>query len=203
MSDLTDYFNEEVEELKTNKFKLLPCPHKTVFYGSSSFRLWHNMNENLGREDIINLGFGGSTLEAANFYFESLVLPFQPKSIVFYGGDNDIGNGDTPQIIHRNFFKFLRKVETHLGSDYPFTFVSIKPSIERAHMITDIQESNRLIQEEIERWTNKHYIDIHYNMLNPDGSVKPELFVEDGLHMNQSGYDIWTKAILQKQNEIF
>ena len=96
MTNISDYFYEEVEELKENKFALLPCPNRTVFYGSSSFRLWNNMEENLNRKDIINLGFGGSTLEAANFYFESLVIPFQPKSIVFYGGDNDIGNGDTP-----------------------------------------------------------------------------------------------------------
>lgn len=203
MTNISDYFYEEVEELKENKFALLPCPNRTVFYGSSSFRLWNNMEENLNRKDIINLGFGGSTLEAANFYFESLVIPFQPKSIVFYGGDNDIGNGDTPEIIAQNLFKFLRKIETHVGSNYPFTFVSIKPSVERAHMIPDIQKSNKLIQNELAKWPNKHYIDIHFEMLNNDGTVREELFIEDGLHMNQLGYDIWTKAILNRADDIF
>jgi lysophospholipase L1-like esterase len=32
-------------------------------------------------------------------------------------------------------------------------------------------------------------------MLDADGNVRKDLFVEDGLHMNKKGYDIWTKVI--------
>jgi hypothetical protein len=30
-----------------------------AFYGSSSFRIWSSMTEDLGSLDVVNLGFGG------------------------------------------------------------------------------------------------------------------------------------------------
>jgi lysophospholipase L1-like esterase len=38
-------------------------------------------------------------------------------------------------------------------------------------------------------------------MLGNDGKPRPELFVEDGLHMNAAGYQIWNeklRPVLQK-----
>jgi lysophospholipase L1-like esterase len=32
-------------------------------------------------------------------------------------------------------------------------------------------------------------------MLDEDGIVMQDIFLEDGLHMNKKGYDIWAKAI--------
>jgi hypothetical protein len=33
-------------------------------------------------------------------------------------------------------------------------------------------------------------------MLEPDGTVKPDIFIQDKLHMNAKGYHIW-QGILQ------
>jgi lysophospholipase L1-like esterase len=32
-------------------------------------------------------------------------------------------------------------------------------------------------------------------MLGADGEPIPELFVRDGLHMTEAGYDIWTRVV--------
>jgi len=32
-------------------------------------------------------------------------------------------------------------------------------------------------------------------MLTDEGKANPDLFVDDGLHMNQKGYEIWTKLV--------
>ena len=39
------------------------------------------------------------------------------------------------------------------------------------------------------------YVDVWTPMLNGIGEPKPEVFIEDGLHMNRTGYDIWTSAV--------
>jgi lysophospholipase L1-like esterase len=34
-------------------------------------------------------------------------------------------------------------------------------------------------------------------MLGENGNVFQDLFIEDGLHMNKKGYDLWAKVISQ------
>jgi hypothetical protein len=39
------------------------------------------------------------------------------------------------------------------------------------------------------------YIDVFTPMLTKDGKPRPELFVEDRLHMNRQGYELWKSII--------
>jgi lysophospholipase L1-like esterase len=40
-------------------------------------------------------------------------------------------------------------------------------------------------------------------MLSEDGSRMPELFIEDGLHMNKKGYKVWTKQVRKSLSKDF
>jgi lysophospholipase L1-like esterase len=40
-------------------------------------------------------------------------------------------------------------------------------------------------------------------MLNQDGTRMPELFIEDGLHMNEKGYEVWTKKVRESLGKKF
>ena len=42
------------------------------------------------------------------------------------------------------------------------------------------------------------FLDVATPMLNEDGSIKDDIFVQDNLHMNAKGYAIWTKVIRPK-----
>lgn len=39
------------------------------------------------------------------------------------------------------------------------------------------------------------FVDVERPMLSADGKPRPELYVEDGLHMSPAGYRIWSAAI--------
>jgi lysophospholipase L1-like esterase len=39
------------------------------------------------------------------------------------------------------------------------------------------------------------FIDVFHLMLGPNGLPRPDIFREDGLHMNAKGYAIWKEAI--------
>jgi lysophospholipase L1-like esterase len=39
-------------------------------------------------------------------------------------------------------------------------------------------------------------------MLNQDGTIRRDIFIEDGLHMNAKGYESWTKVVKDKIIEI-
>ena len=47
------------------------------------------------------------------------------------------------------------------------------------------------------------YINIWDSMLNQDGTRMPELFIEDGLHMNKKGYEVWTKKVRESLGKDF
>ncbi|MCH5599652.1 SGNH/GDSL hydrolase family protein [Niabella ginsengisoli] len=71
----------------------------------------------------------------------------------------------------------------------------MKPSPSRKHLLSKYKEANGLIKEFLKKDKNAKFIDVYSLMLNKDGSVMSEIFVDDNLHMNAKGYAIWKKAM--------
>jgi len=80
--------------------------------------------------------------------------------------------------------------------ELPIVFISIKPSIARWKLADKIKEANRLIQEDVEELGNIEYLDVWPAMLNEQGEPREDLFGEDGLHLNQDGYKLWTELVM-------
>lgn len=194
---MTEEYEVLVEELESRLEGSEVETGKTVFYGSSSFRLWENVNTDLADDQIINLAFGGSTMEACQYYFERVVLPYAPSKMVIYAGDNDIGNGRLPEEILESFTKLYHKIRNNF-KDIPLTFLSIKPSPSRWDQVEKIKNTNRKIKDFISADIQCKYIDIFEPMLDKNKKVKEELFIEDGLHMNAAGYAIWSEVMTNK-----
>ena len=174
----------------------------TVFYGSSSFRLWRGMAKNFSEYNVSNLGFGGARIAYCLHYFERLVKPSNPRSLVFYAGDNDIGDGCLPKQVLNFFVDFYYRFREF----YPqtkFTFVSIKPSPVRLHFLKRIEASNDLVRQFLSREPKTFYLNVYDYMLNENGDIRQELFTEDGLHMNRKGYALWKELFLANEKEIF
>lgn len=177
-------------------------PAPVVFYGSSSFRLWSTLGEDSPEVPMVNLGFGGSTLAACVYYFDRLVPPCRPRSLLFYAGDNDLGDGQMPDTVVASFRELHRKV-AGLPGDIPFAFLSIKPSFARWNIIGRIRETNTRIREEIDSRPQSLYIDIFTPMLGDNGKPRRELFTEDGLHLSGEGYRVWWQAIAVHRPHLF
>lgn len=173
-----------------------------LFYGSSSLRLWEGIKDDLAPHTIENIAFGGSTLEACVHFFERLVVPCEPKSIIFYAGDNDLGDGVYHSDVMGHFERLLEKRASYL-SGTTFTFISIKPSPLRHHLLHRIRLLNSYAKERVEGLENMHYVDIHSKMYTCDGMPNSQLYSEDNLHMNKDGYKIWQEALLADADKIF
>ena len=174
----------------------------TVFYGSSSFRLWRGMARDFPGYNVVNLGFGGARIAYCLHYFERLIKPGDVKSLVFYAGDNDIGDGCIPKQVLNFFLDFYHRFR----ESYPrtkITFVSIKPSPVRFHFLDRIRASNDLVRQFLSREPDAFYLNVHDLMLNDNGEIREELFTEDGLHMNRKGYALWKEMFLANEKEIF
>jgi lysophospholipase L1-like esterase len=197
-----DWYEADVRELEAARTRQELPKDPVVFYGSSTVRLWSALAEDLENRRAVNLGFGGSTLEACAYFFERLVPPVDPCSLVVYAGDNDLGDGRSPQDVLVFFRALADKVHRELNG-VEFAFISVKPSPARFHIIDRIQTTNQLIQEEIATRGKGYFIDVFDAMLGPDGKPQSKLFNEDGLHMSPAGYQLWTRLLSAYRPRIF
>jgi lysophospholipase L1-like esterase len=172
-----------------------PDKNTIVVIGSSSIRGWHNtVEKDLAPLIIIPRGFGGSNMNDALHYTDRIVLPYKPRAVVIYEGDNDIAQGISPQQINDTFNEFVKIVHSELPKCRIY-FLSIKPSISRWEMWSKMVKTNKLIENECANDSRLTYVDVATPMLNKQGMPKKEIFIADNLHMNSKGYEIWTKTL--------
>lgn len=181
-------FEHQVRELEMTQSPLASRHHPTVFYGSSTIRLWEDrLGPDTGISGAVNLGFGGGTMEAGRHYLERLVVPYQPGRLVVYFGENDLAEGASSDAVIEGFSELADTVELSL----PVTrcwFVSNKPSPARRAIQDRIAEVNAGIAAEVERRHHWRFIDWYPTMLDENGEPRPELFAPDQLHLNHAGY---------------
>ncbi|MBV9926793.1 MAG: hypothetical protein JOZ96_17370 [Acidobacteria bacterium] len=175
--------------------RLNPPPEGAVlFIGSSSIRLWQTLAEDFPGSKVINRGFGGSQLADSVLYAERIVVPYRPRMVVLYAGDNDLADGKTPQQVFEDYKAFVSRVRQKLPRT-KIAFLSIKPSPARAALLPKVREANELVKAYASRGKRLIYIDVFTPMLGGEGMPRPELFGPDKLHMNQEGYRLW-KAVV-------
>ncbi|PQO37259.1 hypothetical protein DTL21_04745 [Bremerella cremea] len=168
-------------------------PGGVVFVGSSSIRMW-DLKKSFPELDAVNRGFGGSRLEDSVYYADQIILPYKPKTVVVYAGDNDIAAKYTPEQILEDFQEFEAKVHKELP-ETEILYIAVKPSLSRWKMIEEVRATNKLIAAECAKTDHCEFIDIDAPMLGEDGKPRKELFKNDGLHMTDEGYVIWAKEL--------
>jgi len=176
--------------------RLAPPPKDgVVFIGASSIVRW-NLPEyfpELGAE-AINRGFGGSESVDSVRYVNRIVIPYHPRVVVYYAGDNDVERNVPASEIAHQFALFEQKVHDALP-ETKVIFISIKPSIRRWKWIDTIRTANAVVKAYCLKTPHTQFVDIEQQMLGADGKPNAELLVPDGLHMTPTGYRIWTDAL--------
>ena len=194
-----EWYEQEVRDQESRLIESPPRKGLVVFYGSSSMRMWESLEADFPGLGVLNMAFGGSTLEACAWFFERLVVPCDPRAIVCYAGDNDLGDGRSPEEVLASFGRLLEKVDEHFPGR-PFTMLSIKPSPVRWHLAEQIKRTNEAIGRRLSTRERGYFIDVFAAMLADDGRPDRSLFLEDGLHVSPKGYLVW-KGLLEGRSE--
>lgn len=172
-----------------------PKPGGVLFVGSSSIRLWNDLEQQFDDPvAVVKRGFGGSRLQDTTDHLQRLVLPYKPRVVVVYAGDNDLAEGRSPQQVLQSFADFVDGVHAELPATR-IAFVSIKPSPLRERLMRSAEETNTLIAAYCKNDTRLDYINVYSPMLGPDGRPREELFLPDRLHLNAQGYALWKSVI--------
>jgi lysophospholipase L1-like esterase len=187
-------FWKEIEAFKKADSAKMPSQKAILFIGSSSFTLWKDVQDYFPGYAIVNRGFGGSQLTDVIRYAYDVILPYSPKQVLIYCGENDIAaNVKAKEVVLR-----LKTLFGIIRQNLPETsiyFVSMKPSPAREQFAHEVRSANAAIRSFLQKQKRSGYINVYHAMLNEKGLPRPELFLEDRLHMNAEGYRIWQKNI--------
>ncbi len=190
----TNHFASEVAAIQ-KKYDTLIDPDKEtiVFVGSSSIRMWHDLQKRFPEHQIVNAGFGGSQASDLLLYTNELILNYKPKKVFLYEGDNDIFAGKKSDEIIADMMQIIQKIKAQNPST-KVVLLSAKPSLARWKYRRRYKKLNRHFKKLSSQDAHIDYIDLWSPMLNKRKVMK-DIFIEDGLHMNAKGYAIWYNTI--------
>ena len=172
----------------------LPRRDAVLAVGSSSMRFWKTIKEDLAPLDIIHRGFGGSTMKEV-LQMMGFFQRYQSGTVLVYEGDNDFLNPDlTPEEYAGQCKEFIAGIRAN-RPDAKIFFISTKPCPARMQNIPRIAKANELVKQICETGDNLVFIDVFNPMLGPDGKPQPELFIADGVHLNEKGYALWKDVV--------
>src|SRR3954470_4355497 len=130
--------------------KTSPPPQGAIlFIGASGIARWKTLKEDFPEYTVINRGFGGSQIEDSTYYADRIVIPYQPKTIVFQAGGNDINAGKSPETVAKDFEAFVAKVRAVLP-EVRILFIEQGPSTARWAQHEKQQQFNKLVKQFVE-----------------------------------------------------
>lgn len=187
--------NRFAEEIK--KFEGIendyPEENRIVFVGSSSIRFWVDFKSYFPDHNVINTGFGGSQTSDLLVLADKLVLKFKPKQVFVYEGDNDLFAGKTQETIMSEMDQLIKMFKQN-GIEN-IVLISPKPSVARWSIKDKYLSLNSSMKAYADKTEGVQYADIWSTMMDENGEVRKDIFIQDNLHMNKKGYDLWAPAI--------
>ncbi len=189
-----DPWEASIKAFEDSDAKAFPAAGGNVFVGSSSIVKWDTIATDLAPAPIVKRGFGGSQLSDSLRFTDRIIIPYKPKRVFVYAGDNDLAAKRTPEAVAKDFADLAEKVRKALPSTKVY-FISVKPSPARAAILAEALKTNALVKEYVAKHPGTAYIDVATPMLDAAGKPRAELFGKDNLHMNADGYALWSKVI--------
>ena len=189
-------FEEAIQAFEAEDRAMMPPAGAIVVTGSSSIRRWHStLERDLAPLTVIPRGFGGSTMQDVEHFLNRIVLPYKPRAVVIYEGDNDTGAyGVPPAEIAGRLESIVSRIHAALPTARVYV-MSVKPSLARVAVWDKAQETNALYQRVAAENDRVAYIDVATPFLRADGKVMDDIFIADGLHLNQKGTAVWASTI--------
>ena len=176
-----------------------------LFFGSSSIRRWDTIKQDMSPWLTIQRGYGGAKLIDANHYAARILGPYigaanpkRCKAIVIFVGNDISGNQEkdaSPELVGQRFSRLLQYIRQS-DPNLPVFWIEVTPTNKRWKSWPQIQAATRQVQTVLDRDPNAFLIPTAGAYLGEDGTPRSELFVDDELHLNETGYEIWS-AILK------
>lgn len=167
-----------------------------LFIGSSSIRLWKTLEADMQPYPVIQRGYGGAHFRDLVFFTDRILADHKLSMVVCFVANDISGSPQdgTPKEVLRLLKLFVKQVrEKHLN--IPILQIAITPTKSRWKYWDEINQVNALMQAYCNKTDNLYFINTVPTFLTANSEPKPEWFVQDQLHLNAKGYEVWNKLI--------
>jgi len=152
-----------------------------VFVGSSIFRYWTHLTDQMAPLPVLNRAIAGTVTQDMLSRIGQLVIPYQPRIVVYYCGSNDVSAGEEPRPIIDRTKQFVRILHEALPDTF-FYYTSIQRAPEKRARWDVVEAVNREMEHYSHEAVNVGYIDLNIVLFDSRNRVREDLFLEDGLH---------------------
>ena len=184
-------FEKEVRQISARIDSLGWEPGSTVFTGSSTIRMWKSLQSDFPDHEILNTGFGGSKASDLETHLFPLVIRLEPSRVFIYEGDNDIWAGVEVADILTSLDNIVNRLLL-INPKTEIYLIGAKPSPSRWEKRANYSIFNQKLSEYCLAKEGVEFVDTWKALTDPAGKPRPELFIQDQLHLNEKGYEIWT-----------
>jgi lysophospholipase L1-like esterase len=152
-----------------------------VFTGSSIFQFWTHLREQMAPLPVLNRAIAGTVTQDMLDRIGRLVLPYEPRIVVYYCGSNDISAGyDAGPIIERTK-RYIQVLHEKLPGTF-FFYASINKAPEKRERWDVVDAVNRAMERYSREAANVGYIDLNPVLFDSRNKLRESLFLPDGLH---------------------
>lgn len=202
-------FEEEVSFLEALDIKEKAGEKDILFIGSSSIRLWDNINENLYPYNAVKRGYGGAHYYDLIHFSERLVQNHSPKAILIFVANDITGSNDeidligdlSPSEVKRLFsynYKLIRNIHKYI----PIFLIETTPTPKRWKVWNKILQANKKLERFCKQEPNLYFIRTRNKFIGENGVPIKSFFLPDELHLNIDGYILWSNIIKSKLVEL-
>lgn len=164
------------------KDKTSPPPREGIlFIGSSIFRLWTQLEEQMAPLPVFNRAFGGSVTRDLLDRMDQIVIPYKPRIIVYYCGSNDVNAGESADAIIGRTKQFLKIVNEKLPDTFVY-YTAIQKAPDKRSRWNVVDAVNREMEHYSHQANQLGYIDLNPVLFDRQGNLREDLFLPDQLH---------------------
>lgn len=173
-----------------------PASGGILLVGSSTFTLWKNAAQDLAPLPVTNRAFGGSQTSHQLLFFDQVIPSARPALLVWYCGSNDINAKKTVGSILERTSEWIARVQKSLPTAQILILSAMRsPQKKRDGYLLKVDELNEQLSSLPAKTPRVFYLDLNPAFQDGDGEPCQDLYVEDGLHLNPSGYQRMVKIL--------
>ena len=130
--------------------------------------------------------------------YESLWDSSKETIVFIYEGDNDIASKKKTKDIIDTTREIIQKIRER-NNTTQVVIIAAKPSIARWNLKRKYIRLNRAFEKLCEEDSALKFANV-WDVMMDGKQVKQDIFIGDGLHMNNKGYDLWFSVIKPYMN---
>ena len=170
--------------------------------GSSSFRLWDTIAEDMSPYKVVRRAYGGAKYCDLAIQTPKLVEGLRFRAAMIFIGNDITGKekDKTPEEIVR-LSKIVMDTVRKQHPEAPIFLIAVTPSPSRFEHWPKISKANQSLEKLAMSEKGTFFVSTQSKYLNEQGEPMTELFVKDMLHQNKAGYAIWSSILKDALNK--